>query len=71
MVLAHAQQAGVVRSDIDGRDLMQLIGAMCMSATLTEDQSERLLAVVLDGLRQPTAATTPSSRYTPFMAGIV
>jgi AcrR family transcriptional regulator len=59
VVLAPAQLAGVVREDIDGRDLMQLIGAMCMSATMTEDQSERLLAVILDGLRQSPDA--PSS----------
>jgi AcrR family transcriptional regulator len=59
LVLARAQLAGVARADLDGGDLMQLIGAMCMSATLSEDQSERLLAVILDGLRQPAAATTP------------
>lgn len=58
LVLAPAQLAGVVREDIDGRDVMQLIGAMCMSATLSEDQSERLLGVVLDGLRKPPAGTT-------------
>jgi hypothetical protein len=33
---------------------MQLIGPMCTNATLSEDQSHRLLAMVLDGLRQPT-----------------
>ena len=59
VVLAPAQVAGAAREDIDGRDLMQLIGAMCMSATMTEDQSERLLAVILDGLRKsPEAATS-------------
>ena len=30
---------------------MQLIGPMCTSATLTEGQGERLLGMVLDGLR--------------------
>jgi AcrR family transcriptional regulator len=51
-VLARAQAAGVARTDIDGTDLMQLVGPMCTNATLSEDQSERLLAMVLDGLRQ-------------------
>jgi AcrR family transcriptional regulator len=52
-VLARAQAAGVARTDIDGADLMQLVGPMCTNATLTEDQSKRLLATVLDGLRLP------------------
>jgi AcrR family transcriptional regulator len=53
LVLRRAQDAGVVRSDIDGSDLMQLMGPMCTNATLSEDQSHRLLAMVLDGLRRP------------------
>jgi AcrR family transcriptional regulator len=50
-VLSRAQKAGVVRTDIDGSDLMQLIGSMCTSATLLEGQGERLLRMILDGLR--------------------
>ncbi len=50
----RAQDAGVVRTDVDGSDLMQLIGPMCTNATLSEDQSNRLLAMVLDGLHRPT-----------------
>jgi AcrR family transcriptional regulator len=53
IVLARAQKAGVVRDDIDGPDLMQLLGSMCMSATLTPGQSTRLLAMIEDGLRPP------------------
>ena len=51
IVLIRAQQAGVVRTDVDAPDLMQLLGSMCMSATLTPDQSERLLVMIEDGLR--------------------
>jgi AcrR family transcriptional regulator len=51
IVLLRAQEAGVVRSDVDAPDLMQLLGSMCMSATLTPDQSERLLMMIEDGLR--------------------
>ena len=40
LVLLPAQEAGVVRTDLDGSDLMQLLGSMCMSATL-EAGSER------------------------------
>ncbi len=52
-VLDRAREAGVVRRDIDGADLMQLLGSMCMSATLTPEQSERLLVVIEDGIRPP------------------
>jgi AcrR family transcriptional regulator len=54
-VLRRAQDAGVARLDITGEDLMQLVGPMCINATLTLEQSERVLPLVLDGLR-----TTPA-----------
>ena len=41
IVLTPAQDAGEVRRDLDGPDVMQLLGSMCMSATLTADQSAR------------------------------
>jgi AcrR family transcriptional regulator len=50
-VLSRAQEAGVARTDISGADLMQLISPMCTSATLMPDQADRLLNMVLDGLR--------------------
>lgn len=50
-VLSRAQDAGEARTDIDGADLMQLVSPMCMSATLTPEQGERLINMVLDGLR--------------------
>ena len=53
LVLRPAQEAGVVRTDIDAPDLMQLLSSMCMSATLTPDQSGRLLVMIQDGLRPP------------------
>jgi AcrR family transcriptional regulator len=57
LVLRPAQEAGVVRTDLDGSDLMQLLGSMCMSVTLTQDQSQRLLGMIQDGLRPPREAT--------------
>jgi AcrR family transcriptional regulator len=53
-VLDPARRAGVVRSDIDESDLMQLLSSVCMSATVTAAQSERLLVMIQDGLRPPT-----------------
>ena len=52
-VLARAQEAGVARSDVNGEDLMQLLSPMCMNSTLERAQGDRLLAMVLDGLRPP------------------
>jgi AcrR family transcriptional regulator len=53
LVLENAQRAGVARRDIDGSDLMLLVGGMCTGPTLVKEQGERLLAMVLDGLRVP------------------
>jgi AcrR family transcriptional regulator len=50
-VLTRAQLAGEVRDDVSGGDLMQLLGTMCMSVTLTEEQGDRLMTMILDGLR--------------------
>ena len=58
LVLRRAQDAGVVRTDVDGSDLMQLLGSMCMSVTLTQDQSQRLLGMIQDGLRPRRETTT-------------
>lgn len=52
-VLARAQDAGVARANIDGEDVMQLVSSMCISSTMTRDQAQRLLPIVLDGLRPP------------------
>ena len=50
-VLTRAQEAGVVRSDVGPEDLMELISPMCMSPTLSAEQADRILPVILDGLR--------------------
>ena len=52
-VLTRAQGAGQARTDIDGDDLMQLVSPMCTSPTLTSDRGDRLMGMVLDGLRPP------------------
>jgi AcrR family transcriptional regulator len=54
-VLSRAQEAGAARRDIDGADLMQLVSPMCMNSTLSAEQGDRLLTMVLDGLRPPSA----------------
>ena len=57
-VLAGAQQAGVVRADADAADLMRLVHAISMTTEWAGDdneQADRLLALVLDGLRSKPA----------------
>ena len=53
LVIARAQHASAIRRDLTGADLMQLVGPMCTSPTLTPDQTGKLLALILDGLRTP------------------
>jgi AcrR family transcriptional regulator len=50
-VLVRAQAAGEVRDDVEAEDVLQLLGPMCTSPTLSDGQIERLLVVVEDGLR--------------------
>ena len=38
-------------ADVDSTDLIQLVTPMCTNASVTEDQSRRLLAMILDGLK--------------------
>ena len=55
LVIRRAQDAGVVRADVEGADVTQLLGPMCTSPTITLEQATRLLPMILDGLRPPTA----------------
>jgi AcrR family transcriptional regulator len=50
-VLTRAQKAGFARPDIDQRELMQLVGGMCMAQATTVQQNLGLLTFVLDGIR--------------------
>ena len=50
-VLARAQQAGVARPDAQPSDLLRLVGGCAMMPHLEPDQQERMLQIVLDGIR--------------------
>jgi AcrR family transcriptional regulator len=52
LVIGRGQRAGVVRGDVNGSDLMQLVGPMCSNSMLSEEQSMRLLTMILDGLHK-------------------
>ena len=58
-LLAGAQRAGEIRPDVDATDLLRLSHALAVAAELPSahtDQPERLLKVVVDGLRATPAA---------------
>ena len=54
-LLAHSQQAGVLRDDISAHDVLRLIHG------ITPADADRLLALVLDGLRPQAAADAPAA----------
>ena len=55
-LLARAQRSGEIRPDVDATDLLRLSHALALASELPSthaDQPERLLKVLLDGLRAP------------------
>ncbi len=59
-LLARAQRSGEIRPDVDATDLLRLSHALALASELPSthaDQPERLLQVLLDGLR----ATEPGT----------
>jgi AcrR family transcriptional regulator len=52
-LLANAQQAGVIRTDVDATDVMRLVHGVTVSTEKTPERSDMLLSVMLDGLRAP------------------
>jgi AcrR family transcriptional regulator len=50
-LLANAQQAGVIRPDVDATDVMRLVHGVTVSTEKAPERSDMLLSVMLDGLR--------------------
>ncbi len=57
LVVDRAKDAGAVRDDIDGSDVMQLVSPVCTNASIEPEQAGRLLGMILDGLRADPART--------------
>jgi AcrR family transcriptional regulator len=51
LVIDRAKNAGAVRADVDGSDVMQLVTPVCTNAGLPPEQTARLLRMILDGIR--------------------
>ena len=61
-LLAEAQRSGEIRPDVDATDLLRLSHALALAGELPSmhtDQPERLMRVLLDGLR--TTGTGPAN----------
>jgi len=54
-VLTRAQEAGAVRGDVKPRDLLLLGHGVGVAAEGNDETADRLLTVMLDGLRPPRA----------------
>jgi len=50
-LLANAQEAGVIRTDVDATDVMRLVHGVTVSTEKTPERADMLLSVMLDGLR--------------------
>ena len=51
VLLAQAQADGLVRSDVTAADVLRLVHAVGMASESAPEDAERLLSIVLDGLR--------------------
>jgi AcrR family transcriptional regulator len=50
-LLANAQRAGVLRSDITSDDVLRLLHGIVVATERSPEQTDRLLSLMLDGLR--------------------
>jgi AcrR family transcriptional regulator len=60
-LLAHAQRAGVLRDDISAHDVLRLIHGITIATEQAPADADRLLALVLDGLRPQAAPDGPAA----------
>ena len=58
LVIERAQAAGVVRDDVEGSDVMQLVAPVCSNSAISPEQKRRLTGMILDGLRASAAVPT-------------
>jgi len=58
-LLEAAAEAGGVRADVDAKDLLRAMGGICLATDEADwpDQSRRLVALLLDGLRYGAEVT--------------
>jgi AcrR family transcriptional regulator len=50
-LLTHAQQAGMLRTDISADDVLRLLHGIVVTTEQAPEQTDRLLSLMIDGLR--------------------
>ena len=50
-LLKHAQETGVLRGDVTSQDVLRLVHGIVVATEQTPGDTDRLLAVMFDGLR--------------------
>ena len=50
-LIARAQDAGVLRPDVEFIDVVRMVGQIALTPNTDDEQKERMLQIVLDGLR--------------------
>jgi Transcriptional regulator SbtR-like, C-terminal domain len=58
MVIERGKAAGVVRADVEGSDVLQLVAPVCSNSAIGPEQRRRLTGMILDGLRASAVAGT-------------
>ena len=58
--LAEVQEAGQIRSDVGPMDVMRLVHGVVSATEHAPDQTQRLLSIMLDGLRSQAATPPPA-----------
>lgn len=54
-LLRRAQEAGAIREDLETSEVMMLIHGMVVATERAPEQADRLLSLMLDGLRGPSS----------------
>ena len=59
-----AAEAGRIRPDVQGSDLLRALGGICMASDSDgwQEQARRLVALLMDGLRYGADAASQSGR---------
>ncbi|MCW2785697.1 MAG: hypothetical protein JWP74_2214 [Marmoricola sp.] len=51
LLVSRAQEAGEIRSDVTSQDVLRLVGGCTMMPNFDREQTQRILRIVMDGLR--------------------
>jgi AcrR family transcriptional regulator len=60
LVIDRAKDSGAVRPDVDGADVMALVAPVCTNGSIEPEQANRLLRMILDGMRAESARPVPA-----------